>query len=317
MSKKKENMVNDELVDGSALKEIVHEDRRKNEDKNKIPKDVQEMRGKDPSKKRVAVWVKEEVLQYESELKELQIELLKMQNYVKDKGLKVLMIFEGRDAAGKGGTIKRITEHLNPRGARVVALDKPSDKERTQWYFQRYVQHLPSAGEIVLFDRSYYNRAGVEPVMGFCTQEEHKEFLHEVPEFEKMLVNSDIKIFKFYFSVSKKEQKKRFEKRKTDPLKQYKLSPVDEKSQDLWDKYTIAKYSMLLASHTDHAPWTIIRSDNKKKARINTIKHILNNFDYPKKIDKKRLKADDTIRISANDEIRLMETEMTLKKQTS
>ena len=317
MSKKKENMVNDELVDGSALEEIVHEDRRKNEDKNTIPKDIQEMRDKDPSKKRVAVWVKEEVLQYESELKELQIELLKMQNYVKDKGLKVLMIFEGRDAAGKGGTIKRITEHLNPRGARVVALDKPSDKERTQWYFQRYVQHLPSAGEIVLFDRSYYNRAGVEPVMGFCTQEEHKEFLHEVPEFEKMLVNSDIKIFKFYFSVSKKEQKKRFEKRKTDPLKQYKLSPVDEKSQDLWDKYTIAKYSMLLASHTDHAPWTIIRSDNKKKARINTIKHILNNFDYPKKIDKKRLKADDAIRISANDEIRLMETEMTLKKQTS
>jgi polyphosphate kinase 2 len=237
-----------------------------------------------------------------------------MQNYVKDTGQKVLMIFEGRDAAGKGGTIKRITEHLNPRGARVVALDKPSDKERTQWYFQRYVQHLPSAGEIVMFDRSYYNRAGVEPVMGFCTQEEHKEFLHEVPEFEKMLVNSDIKIFKFYFSVSKKEQQKRFVKRKTDPLKQYKLSPVDEKSQDLWDKYTIAKYSMLLASHTEHAPWTIIRSDNKKRARINTIKHILNHFDYPNKISKKKLKADDEIRIYANDEIKLMETEMTLKK---
>jgi len=227
------------------------------------------------------------------------------------------MIFEGRDAAGKGGTIKRITEHLNPRGARVVALDKPSDKERTQWYFQRYVQHLPSAGEIVLFDRSYYNRAGVEPVMGFCTQEEHKEFLHEVPEFEKMLVNSDIKIFKFYFSVSKDEQKRRFEKRRTDPLKQYKLSPVDEKSQDLWDKYTIAKYSMLLASHTEHAPWTIIRSDNKKKARINTIKHILNHFDYPDKINKKKLKADSKIRISASDEIKLMETEMTLKKTNS
>jgi polyphosphate kinase 2 len=266
---------------------------------------------------RVAIWKKRETIEYEEELKRLQIELLKMQNYIKESGKKVLMIFEGRDAAGKGGTIKRITEHLNPRGARVVALDKPSDIEKTQWYFQRYVQHLPAAGEIVLFDRSWYNRAGVEPVMGFCTQEEHKEFLHEVPEFEKMLVNSDINIFKFYFSVSKDEQKRRFEKRRTDPLKQYKLSPVDEKSQGLWDKYTIAKYSMLLASHTEHAPWTIIRSDDKKKARINTIKHILNHFDYPDKIEKKKLKADNAIRISADDEIRIMETEMTLKKTQS
>ncbi len=264
---------------------------------------------------RVAVWTKKETLAYEDELQTLQIELLKMQNHIKESGKKVLMIFEGRDAAGKGGTIKRITEHLNPRGARVVALDKPSDVEKTQWYFQRYVQHLPSAGEIVLFDRSYYNRGGVEPVMGFCTQEEHKEFLHEVPEFEKMLINSDIIIFKFYFSVSKEEQNKRFEKRRTDPLKQYKLSPVDEKSQDLWDKYTIAKYSMLLASHTDHAPWTIIRSDNKKKARINCIKHILNHIDYPKKIKEKKLHADDKIRIPANDEIKLMETEMSLTKK--
>jgi len=264
---------------------------------------------------RVAVWTKKETLAYEDELKALQIELLKMQNHVKDSGKKVLMIFEGRDAAGKGGTIKRITEHLNPRGARVIALDKPSDVERSQWYFQRYVHHLPSAGEIVLFDRSYYNRGGVEPVMGFCTQEEHKEFLHEVPEFEKMLINSDITIFKFYFSVSKKEQKRRFDKRRTDPLKQYKLSPVDEKSQDLWDKYTIAKYSMLLASHTDHAPWTVIRSDNKKKARINCIKHILNHIDYPNKAKPKKLKADDKIRIYASDEIRLMETEMSLTKK--
>ena len=264
---------------------------------------------------RVAVWTKKETLEYEDELQTLQIELLKMQNHVKESGKKVLMIFEGRDAAGKGGTIKRITEHLNPRGARVVALDKPSDVEKTQWYFQRYVQHLPSAGEIVLFDRSYYNRGGVEPVMGFCTQEEHKEFLHEVPEFEKMLINSDIIIFKFYFSVSKEEQNKRFEKRRTDPLKQYKLSPVDEKSQDLWDKYTIAKYSMLLASHTEHAPWTIIRSDNKKKARINCIKHILNHIDYPNKIKEKKLKADNKIRIPANDEIKLMETEMSLTKK--
>lgn len=265
---------------------------------------------------RVAVWTKKETLAYENELRTLQIELLKMQNHIKESGQKVLMIFEGRDAAGKGGTIKRITEHLNPRGARVVALDKPSDVEKTQWYFQRYVQHLPSAGEIVLFDRSYYNRGGVEPVMGFCTQDEHKEFLHEVPEFEKMLINSDIKIFKFYFSVSKEEQKKRFDKRRTDPLKQYKLSPVDELSQKLWDKYTIAKYSMLLASHTDHAPWTVIRSDNKKKARINCIKYILQSIDYPDRIKSKKLQTDNEILITASDEIKIMENEMSLKKKS-
>ncbi len=304
-------MIDDELTDDTELTEIVHEDRRK---KRKKHKNLDEKREKKGTKKRVAVWIKDEVLQYENELKKLQIELLKMQNHIKDTGQKVLMIFEGRDAAGKGGTIKRITEHLNPRGARVIALDKPSDVERGQWYFQRYVHHLPSAGEIVLFDRSYYNRGGVEPVMDFCTQEEHKEFLHEVPEFEKMLINSDIKIFKFYFSVSKDEQEKRFNKRRTDPLKQYKLSPVDEKSQQLWDKYTIAKYSMLLASHTDHAPWTVIRSDNKKKARINCIKHILTNINYSNKIKDKKLIADDTIKITADEELKIMETEMSLKK---
>ena len=308
-----EELLKSEIHDDSDIETNIHYDRRKS---LKEQQEEEKQRNKDKKKKRVPVWVKEETLEYERELRDLQIELLKMQNHIKATGQKVLMIFEGRDAAGKGGTIKRITEHLNPRGARVVALDKPSDVEKTQWYFQRYVQHLPSAGEIVFFDRSWYNRAGVEPVMGFCTQEEHKEFLHEVPEFEKMLVNSGIKIFKFYFSVSKKEQQKRFKKRETDPLKQYKLSPVDKLSQDLWDKYTIAKYSMLLASHTDHAPWTIIRSDNKKKARINTIKHILNNFDYPQKISKKLLKADDAIRISADEEIKLMESEMSLKKHT-
>lgn len=268
---------------------------------------------KSKKQKKVSVWVKEEVLEYEAELQKLQIELLKMQNYIKESGKKLLMIFEGRDAAGKGGTIKRITEHLNPRGARVVALNKPSDTEKTQWYFQRYTHYLPAAGEIVLFDRSWYNRAGVEPVMGFCTQEEHQEFLHEVPEFEKMLINSQIQIFKFYFSVSKEEQAKRFEKRRTDPLKQYKLSPVDELSQDLWEKYTVAEYSMVLASHTERSPWVIIRSDDKKKARINCIKYILNHVDYPDKISTKKLKADDNIRVFGNDAIAAMEAEMSLK----
>lgn len=307
----KRDIIEDELKDHQTIKDFKHEDRRVSK---KEQKKEYEKRNKKGAKKRVPVWVKEEVLNYEEELRTLQIELLKMQNYIKESGKKVLMIFEGRDAAGKGGTIKRITEHLNPRGARVVALDKPSDIEKTQWYFQRYTHYLPSAGEIVMFDRSWYNRGGVEPVMGFCTQEEHKEFLHEVPEFEKMLINSDIQIFKFYFSVSKDEQEKRFNKRRTDPLKQYKLSPVDEQSQGLWDKYTIAKYSMLLASHTDHAPWTIIRSDDKKKARINCIKHILTKMKYPDKIKPTKFKIDKNIRIHASDEIKTMETEMSLKK---
>ena len=245
--------------------------------------------------KKVQIWVRKETLDYERELTKLQIELLKLQNHVKEKGLKVLMIFEGRDAAGKGGTIKRITEHLNPRGARVVALEKPSDIERTQWYFQRYTQYLPSAGEIVLFDRSWYNRAGVEPVMGFCTTEEHHEFLREVPEFEKMLVKSEIILLKYYFSVSKKEQLRRFKKRETDPLKQYKLSPVDKESQNLWDKYTIAKFSMLMASNTDIAPWTVIKSDNKKKARLNCIKHILANVNYANKTNDNLFEIDGEI----------------------
>lgn len=302
----KRSMLDAELDENLSLDEKIHLDRRKDE---KEQEKEQEKRNKEGGK-RVAVWVKEEVLQYENELKKLQIELLKMQNHIKETGKKVLMIFEGRDAAGKGGTIKRITEHLNPRGARVIALDKPSDVEKTQWYFQRYTHYLPSAGEIVFFDRSWYNRGGVEPVMGFCTQDEHKEFLHEVPEFEKMLINSGIILFKFYISVSKDEQEKRFNKRRSDPLKQYKLSPVDEQSQGLWESYTIAKYSMLLASHTEHAPWIIIRSDDKKKARITCIKHILSNMEYPDKIKDKKLEPDDAIRIDANDEIKFLENEM-------
>jgi len=305
MAKKK--ALKDEIkFDKKGSKELIHRDRRISEEEWKI----EEKRAQNGKKRRLPVWIKEETILYEDELRSLQIELLKMQNYVKDNGLKVLMLFEGRDAAGKGGTIKRITEHLNPRGARVVALDKPSDKEQTQWYFQRYTEHLPSAGEIVLFDRSWYNRGGVEPVMGFCTQEEHKEFLHEVPEFERMLVKSNIILLKYYFSVSKKEQAKRFNERKTDPLKQYKLSPVDEKSQSLWSQYTLAKYSMLLASHTEHAPWTIIRSDNKKQARLNTIKHILNHIKYEKDRKKEVLSINEKIVIDGNKEIKIMEEKM-------
>ncbi len=264
---------------------------------------------------KIQIWVKKETLEYEEELALLQIELLKLQNHTKETGEKILMIFEGRDAAGKGGTIKRITEHLNPRGARIVALEKPSDTQKTQWYFQRYTAYLPSAGEIVFFDRSWYNRAGVEPVMGFCSSEEHHEFLREVPEFEKMIVKSGIKLFKFYFSVSKKEQEKRFNIRKIDPLKQFKLSPVDDSAQDLWDKYTVAKYSMLMASHTDIAPWTIVRSDNKKKARIETIKFILKKLNYDKKDKTINFTIDKNIITDGAHEIVLMENEHTFKKE--
>ena len=261
---------------------------------------------KDKESKYVTIKVKKKKLKYEKELVKLQIELLKLQSYVKEKGLKVLILTEGRDAAGKGGTIKRITEHLNPRGCRVVALEKPSDVERTQWYFQRYIKHLPSAGEIVIFDRSWYNRGGVEPVMGFCTNEEHNMFLRQVPKLEEMLVNSGIILFKFYFSVSKDEQKARFDSRKDDPLKQYKLSPVDQQSQILWEQYTLAKYSMLLASNTDFAPWTIIVSNDKKKARLNTIKSILARIDYPKKISKKELEVDEKLVKTGSQEIAIM-----------
>ncbi|EEC4841752.1 polyphosphate kinase 2 [Campylobacter lari] len=258
--------------------------------------------------------VKKSTLEYESELKRLQIELLKFQNHVKDKGLKVLILIEGRDAAGKGGAIKRLIEHLNPRGCRVVALEKPSDVEKTQWYFQRYVTHLPAAGEIVIFDRSWYNRAGVEPVMGFCTPNEHKKFLRDVASFEEMLLDSGILFFKFYFSVSKQEQKRRFEQRRTDPLKQYKLSPVDEKSQELWDKYTLAKYSMLLASNTPKCPWVIINSDSKKKARINLFKYLLSVLEYPNKIKNKYFKYDKKLVRSGEEEIRKMELSLNDEK---
>jgi polyphosphate kinase 2 len=212
----------------------------------------------------------------------LHVELLKLQNYVKEKRLRVVVLFEGRDAAGKGGTIKRFIEHMNPRGCRVVALDKPTDEERGQWYFQRYVKHLPTAGEIVLFDRSWYNRAMVERVMGFCKDDEVREFLRSAPEFERMLNRSGISLLKYYFSVSKKEQLRRFQKRLNDPLKQWKLSPVDLESQDKWDEYKRSKEDMFFYTSTADSPWVIIKSDEKKRARINAIRHFLERFNYPK-----------------------------------
>jgi len=298
------SMARVEIAEAQMIEDVVHPDRRVSVEEQK-----KENRKKGDKEERLPIWVKQSVIKYEEELKELQIEMLKLQNHVKDKGLKILMIFEGRDAAGKGGTIKRMTEHLNPRGARVVALDKPSDVEKTQWYFQRYTQHLPSAGEMVFFDRSWYNRAGVEPVMGFCTEDEHQRFLHQVPEYERMLVNSGIILFKFYFSVSKDEQARRFKERKTDPLKQFKLSPVDQKSQDLWDQYTLAKHSMLFASHTTLTPWIIIRSDNKKKARLNCFKHVLNSVSYPTKTSKK-LMVSKNILSRGDEELALMENNL-------
>lgn len=223
------------------------------------------------------------VLEYEQHKHELQIELLKMQNWVKETKQRIVIIFEGRDAAGKGGTIKRFMEHLNPRGAHVVALEKPNAQERNQWYFQRYIQHLPSKGEIILFDRSWYNRAGVEKVMDFCSDQEYLEFLRQTPQLERMLVNSGITLFKYWFSASRAEQFRRFKSRQKDPLKQWKLSPVDMASLAKWDDYTNAKDAMMFHTNTKDAPWTIIRSDDKKRGRINCMRHFLSSLDYPGK----------------------------------
>ncbi len=220
---------------------------------------------------------------YEAQKFKLQIELLKLQHHIKATGQKLVIIFEGRDAAGKGGTIKRFMEHLNPRGARVVALEKPTDQERGQWYFQRYIQHLPTSGEIVLFDRSWYNRAVVERVMGFCTDDEYRTFMRQVPEFEKHLVESGIHLVKFWFSVSREEQRARFASRENDPLKQWKLSPVDKASLNKWDDYTLAKEAMFFNTDTAEAPWIVIKSDCKKRARLNAMRYVLNKMNYENK----------------------------------
>ncbi len=240
-------------------------------------------RARRPVDDRVGPLRKLDLRRYIELITPLHVELLKLQNHVKAERLKVVAIFEGRDAAGKGGTIKRFIEHMNPRGCRVVALDKPTEQERTQWYFQRYVQHLPSGGEIVFFDRSWYNRAMVERVMGFCRGDEVREFLRATPEFERMLIRAGIRLFKFYFSVSKEEQAQRFASRLEDPLKQWKLSPVDLESQQRWDAYTQAKEDMFFYTSTADAPWLIVKSDDKKRARLNAIRRFLDAFDYPDK----------------------------------
>ena len=220
---------------------------------------------------------------YEAQKSALQVELLKVQHWVQETGQKFVLLFEGRDAAGKGGTIKRFTEHLNPRSARVVALNKPTNEERGQWFFQRYVKHLPTSGEIVLYDRSWYNRAGVERVMNFCSPNDYLEFMRQTPEFERMLVRSGIRLFKYWFSVTRTEQKNRFASRETDPLKRWKLSPIDRASLDKWEDYTEAKEAMFFYTDTADAPWTIIRSNDKKRARLNCMLHFLSTLDYPDK----------------------------------
>ena len=232
---------------------------------------------------------------YEDLKQDLQIELLKMQNWVKDTGQRIVILFEGRDAAGKGGTIKRMMEHMNPRGARVVALEKPTDDEMGQWYFQRYVHHLPSKGEIVLFDRSWYNRAGVERVMGFCKSGDYLEFMRQTPELERMLVRSGITLFKLWFSVSRNEQFRRFQQRQEDPLKQWKLSPIDLASLDKWKDYTEAKEAMFFYTDTADAPWTVVKSDCKKRARINAMRHVLHSLNYPNKNTKIAVQPDSLI----------------------
>ena len=256
------------------------------------------------------VAVKKSNIKYEKELIRLQLELVKLQRYINETGKKVLIIFEGRDAAGKGGNIKRFTEYLNPRTAKVVALQKPTEVEQTQWYFQRYVQNLPNGGEMVFFDRSWYNRAGVEPVMGFVSKKNYEKFLSDVPKFEEMLVDSGVHIIKLYYSVSKAEQAKRFEERRQNPLKQFKLSPIDQKSQQLWKKYTLAEYMNFSHTSSKKAPWVIVNSDDKKASRINSMKYLLSQFEYPEKIDKKYLKYDPKIVHTAEERVEALKDEI-------
>ena len=256
------------------------------------------------------VAVKKKTISYEKEIIKLQLELVKLQRHIQETGQKVLLIFEGRDAAGKWGNIKRFMEYLNPRAAKVVALQKPTEEEQSQWYFQRYLKHLPNGGEMALFDRSWYNRGGVEPVMGFVNKKNYEKFMDDAPKLEEMLIESGVKIIKLYYSVSKSEQAARFEDRKLNPLKQFKLSPIDQFSQQLWKKYTLAEYHNFKNTSTKKCPWTIVNSDDKKASRINSMKYVLGLFDYPEKISDKELKYDRDIVITADQKINILKDEI-------
>lgn len=288
------------------LVDVIAKQSKKNTPLKKLPKDKE--------RTHVLVAKKKSEIKYEEEMLMLQLELAKLQRYIQDSGEKLLIIFEWRDAAGKWGNIKRFMESLNPRSAKVVALMKPTEVEKWQWYFERYISHLPNAGEMVFFDRSWYNRAWVEPVMGFVNEKDYKQFLEDVPLLEKMLVKSGIKIIKFYFSVSKTEQAKRFEERRTNPLKQFKLSPIDQFSQKLWDRYTLAEYKNFSKTHTDHAPWIVIDSDDKEASRINAIKYVLQQFDYPKKIRDKKLEINRSIVHTGFEKVQSLEEFIDKKK---
>ena len=269
---------------------------------------------KEKKKTHTLIAMRKGEISYEKEMLMLQQELVKLQKYIQESGKKILIIFEWRDAAGKWGNIKRFMENLNPRYSKVIALMKPSDIEKWQWYFQRYIAHLPNAGEMVFFDRSWYNRAGVEPVMGFVGKRDYEKFMEDVPSFEKLLTRSGIKVIKFYFSVSKSEQAARFLERRTNPLKQYKLSPIDQFSQKLWDRYTMAEYANFSRTHTEHAPWVIINSDDKEASRINSIKYLLNQFEYPDKIDDEKLEINTNIVHSGKEKVRMLEKEVDKSK---
>jgi polyphosphate kinase 2 len=245
-----------------------------------------------------------------NELKPYQAELIKLQKHIEDNNMKVIILFEGRDAAGKGGTMRRVTRYMNEKHYQVVALGKPTDEEKSQWYYQRYVKNFPRKGEIVLFDRSWYNRAMVEPVFGFCTYSEYEIFMNGVTGFEKDLVNQGVLLIKLYFSVTKTEQKKRFDRRKSDPLRQWKLSEVDLQAQDRWDDFTKMKYEMLKRTHSHEAPWTIIRSDNKHKARLETLKVILNTIDYKDRDTSLEFRVDPEVVVSAPREVEHMEAQL-------